>query len=105
LTLCRIREEALIELTNRLNVETEQKISSLIEKYSLESQEMKREHELVLRETIESLKEEQEENLRIERLTHEREMDQLRASHADELNQLREEKDAVQEQLSKVEAM
>jgi hypothetical protein len=99
------REDALTQLSTQLNEETEEKILNLNEKFAQERQALKAEHESILRETTESLKAEYEENIRIERLTHERAMDQLRASHSDELNQLTEEKNAIQEQLSKIDAM
>jgi hypothetical protein len=53
---------------------------------------------------LEKLRMEFEENLRFEKLTHEREINKLSAEHQDEIQRLNEEKNAIQEELSKIEA-
>jgi DNA-binding PadR family transcriptional regulator len=93
-----------MELRTELQTETEKKIQELTEKHSEEMKELKQSDEKFLEDSLEKLKSENEENLRLEKLNHEREMNRLSAAHQDDMDRLTDEKNAIQEELSKIES-
>lgn len=63
------------------------------------------EHERKLQEALQHMRLDHEETFRKRIFDHEKEMEQMRIAHAEELTKLNEAKDAIQQQLSNIESM
>lgn len=96
---------ALSELRNQLTTANEAKIVSLQESHSQAISDLKLEHDKVLKESLEKIRLEHEEITRLERLSHEKEIEKIKVGHLDEVNRLNVTIKDLQQQLSNIETM
>eukprot|EP00604_Paraphysomonas_vestita_P002960 CAMPEP_0174820936 /NCGR_PEP_ID=MMETSP1107-20130205/5093_1 /TAXON_ID=36770 /ORGANISM="Paraphysomonas vestita, Strain GFlagA" /LENGTH=547 /DNA_ID=CAMNT_0016037257 /DNA_START=607 /DNA_END=2250 /DNA_ORIENTATION=+ len=89
----------------KLKSETEDQISNLNEQHSQQMKQLKIDCDEELKKSLEKLTNEHEDNLRCERLNHEREIERLKADHQDVVDELKNQITTIKDQLSQIESV